>query len=152
MRITNFLLILSLMCCFAACNGSGGGVEGIFDDMQKALKNGDEDLFKQHWTENGYRNALVKKSGMSGSELFQEGSGEGWYPRPDLSKNRHVGETLIVQAKIWSIEKNRSVDEVYFLLVKENGTWKVAGGGEDIEEVLAADTNLLSQISRRESD
>ena len=118
--------------CFS---GSTGDARGIFSNMETALKNKDESLFKKQWLPKGYEKNLVGGSGLSGAEIYQEGSAEGWYLKPDLSKTTTIDESSIVFCDVWSTEREKSLDQVYMLLVKTDGAFKVVGGGEDLGEV-----------------
>ena len=84
-------------------------LETIFSDAEKAFRNDNEELFKQHWTSEGYNDSLVPNSGLSGSRLFQQGAGKGWFPQPNFSKNISQGKVMIVQTELWSWKKEKSV-------------------------------------------
>ena len=137
-KITLVVLLVVAAAATGCFSGSGAYYRAVFENMETALRTKDKVLFKEQWTNEGFAEAVVKNSGLSGQEVFEEGSSEGWYPKPDYSRNTVLGEKMIIETKIWSIEQNRSVDEVHFLLEKEGDVWKVAGGGEDLSEVKSA--------------
>lgn len=138
--------VFTLMICFMlgllaiACGGligeSGGGdMNGIFADMENAIKNENENLFKKHWHSEGYSENLVGGSGLSGERVFEQGSRKKWFPKADLGKTEKVGKVTIVPAEIYAWERDKKVDEVYFAIAEDNGGLKILGGGEDLDEV-----------------
>ena len=128
------LLVFLTGSCFS---GSTGDVKTVFSDMEKALKGKDEALFKKQWHPEGFEKNLVGGSGLSGAEIYQEGSAEGWYLKPDLSKTTNTGKASIVFCDVWSFEKNKSLDQVYVLVANKEEKPLVVGGGEDLNEVKA---------------
>lgn len=135
--------LLVLAAAFGGCDmNNGDPLEQVFADMEQGFRNGQEELVRQYWTERGWEENRVPNSGLSGRRLFEQGARKGWYPRPDFSKTENRGKVTIVATELWSWKKGRSVDEIYFMLVREDEGWKIVGGGEDPEEVrrLAAGT------------
>jgi hypothetical protein len=51
---------------------------------------------------------------------------------------------LVVRTDIWSIEKDKPVDEVYAAIGPQDGKLLLFGAGEDVEEVEALVSRYLS--------
>lgn len=131
------ILILIAVCgLISACKSGGSNLTEVFSDMEKAIKNGDENLFKKQWHGEGYDKNLVGKSGLEGIRVFQQGSRKKWFPKPDFSKKISEGRVEIVPTEIWSWEKEKSVDEVFFAIVQTDSGLKILGGGEDLSQVI----------------
>lgn len=132
------LFLLGLMT--AACgnlSGESGGADmnEIFADMEKGIREKDEDLFKKHWHTNGYSKNLVGNSGLSGERVFEQGSRKKWFLKPDLSKTEKIEKVTIVPTEIYAWEREKKVDEVYLAIAENDGSLKVLGGGENLDEV-----------------
>ncbi|MEZ0230764.1 MAG: hypothetical protein ACAI25_19245, partial [Planctomycetota bacterium] len=84
-----------------------------FENMEKAIREGDEKLFKAQWHAEGYEKNLVGGSGVAGAGVFKQGSRKKWYPKPDHAAAKEISEgVVIVPCEIWSWEKEKSVDKV----------------------------------------
>lgn len=159
MKKTNIILICGLLIFVLACglldrasktgentkekseetvdensNKKGADLDSVFADMEKGLKDGDEDLFKKHWDSRAYKENFVGGSGLPGEEVFRQGTGKKWFPKPDLTQTEKVGSVVIVPAQIWSWEQEKSLDKVYFA-VQTKDKPVILGGGERMEEV-----------------
>ncbi len=122
-------------------------VKGVFDRMEQAIRNKDENAFKAEWHPQGYGTNLVGGSGLSGSSLFKQGSYDGWYMKADFSKMSKMEDVSIVPCGIWSWEKNKSMDEVTAAVVSRDGKPVLLGAGEDSEQVRALAKRFLSNAS-----
>ena len=120
----------------------------IFDVLEKSLRTPDEAAFKAPWHPDAFEKNLVGGSGIPGKSVFGQGSRKKWFPKPDLSKAQAVGDgsAVIVPCEIWAWEKEKAVDKVDFLLVKEKDGWVVLGGGEKRAQVEA----LASRWQKKE--
>lgn len=127
-------VFVSICLLAAACgvsdHGGATGVDKVFAEMENGLRNADEASFRKHWHSEGYENDLVGE-GLSGSNLYRQGSRKKWFPNPDRNGKQTVGKVLIVPAKLYAWEKERDVDEIYFAIAGG----KVLGGGEELENV-----------------
>lgn len=137
-------IILTGGCSMSSTAGSND-INGVFDRMEQALRNKDENAFKAEWHPEGYGKNLVGGSGLSGSSVFRQGSREGWYMKADFSKLSKMEDVSIVPCGIWSWEKNKSMDEVTAAVVGHGGKLVVLGAGEDIEQVRALAKRFLSK-------
>jgi hypothetical protein len=138
MKTKFFLTIISLACLLLAACGylDGGGLTGVnnvFADLENGIRKADEDLFKKHWTAEGYNQNLVGKSGLSGARVFEQGSRKKWFLKPDYSKTVKQGNVEIYQCEVYAWEKSKAVDEIFLAISTKDG--KVLGGGEDLSEV-----------------
>jgi len=112
--------------------------EALFENMREAIEGKDEALFKAQWHAEGVGKNLVGGSGLAGTEVFSQGVRKKWYLKPDLAKAVAVAETAsIVPCEVWQWEKEKAVDQVHILAVKEAPGWVVLGGGEKIDQVRA---------------
>lgn len=112
--------------------------DALFDNMKKAIETKDEALFKAQWHAEGFEKNLVGGSGLAGSAVFGQGSRKKWYLKADPKKAVAVGETAsIVPCDVWAWEKEKAVDQVHILAVKEKDAWLVLGGGEKLDQVRA---------------
>jgi hypothetical protein len=103
----------------------------IFADMEKGIKNQDENLFKKHWLNEDYEENLVGGSGLAGHRVYEQGSRKKWFLRADFAGAETFGRVEIVPAAIYAWERDKTVDEIHLAI----GDGKVIGGGEDINEV-----------------
>ena len=135
MKITLILFLFAIGFSTIGCGVSGNkssNMNEMFADLENAIKNEDESLFKKHWDTNGYSNDLVGE-GLSGERFYQQGSRKKWFPKPNLAEMETVGKVEIVPTKLYAWEKDKNVDEIY--LVIDDG--KILGGGENLEKVKA---------------
>ena len=138
MKTKIFLTIIGLVSLLSAACGylDGGGLTGVnnvFADMENGIRKTDEDLFKKHWTAEGYNQNLVGKSGLSGARIYEQGSRKKWFLKPDYSKTVKQGNVEIYQCEVYAWEKSKAVDEIFLAVSTKDG--KVLGGGEDLSEV-----------------
>jgi hypothetical protein len=138
-----FVLIAGLALLGCQSNSEEAGLETVFDSMQQALEQDDEDLFKRQWLAQGYQHNLVGGSGLAGADVFRQGHGR-WYLKPDMQAITHHDDVLVVRTDIWSIEKDKPVDEVYAAIGPQDGKLLLFGAGEDVEEVEALVSRYLS--------
>lgn len=136
MKRNIYLIVFSLifisftLACGTTDPGGVTGVDKVFADMENGIKKKDENLFQKHWHTEGFEDDLVGE-GLSGSNLYKQGSRKKWFPIPNYSEKQTVGKVLIVPTKLYAWEKDRNVDEIYFAIAND----KVLGGGEDLENV-----------------
>lgn len=105
----------------------------VFADMENGIRKSDEQLFKKHWTAEGYEKNLVGGSGMTGASVFRQGSNKKWFLKPDYSKTVKQGKVEIYQCEVYAWEQSRKVDEIFLAVSADE--MKVLGGGENLEEV-----------------
>jgi hypothetical protein len=119
----------------------------VFESLEKAIKDKDEAAFKSKWHPEAYEKNLVGGSGIPGKGVFGQGSRKKWFPKPDLSKATVLGDgaAVIIPCDIWAWEKEKAVDKVDFLLVKEKDGYLVLGGGEKREQVDALASRFLKK-------
>lgn len=142
MKLKILVTIIGLTCLLSAACGyldEGGltGVNNVFADLENGIRKTDEDLFKKHWTAEGYNQNLVGKSGLSGARIYEQGSRKKWFLKPDYSKTIKQGNVEIFFCEVYAWEKSKAVDEMYLAIADTNGNPKVLGGGEDLSEVRA---------------
>lgn len=108
-----------------------------FEAMEKAIRDKEEAPFKARWHGQGFEKNLVGGSGLSGKEVFGQGSRKKWFLKPDLSKAKVLGDgaAVIVPCEVWAWEKEKAVDKVDLLLVQVKDAYVVLGGGEKRAEV-----------------
>ena len=113
--------------------------DALFDNMKKAVEGKDEALFKAQWHAEGYEKNLVGGSGLSGADVYAQGSRKKWYLKPDLAKAVALGDgaASVVPCEVFAWEKAKAVDKVQILAVRTDAGWRVLGGGEKAEEVRA---------------
>jgi predicted outer membrane repeat protein len=88
---------------------------------------------------------LDGSGGLSGRQLFAQGSRKGWYLKPRLATAvDHVG-AVIIPCDVWSDEQKRAVDEVYAAVVVENKQWLLLGAGEELAQVEAMVAHYLKR-------
>jgi hypothetical protein len=122
-------------------------LKSSFDAMEKAIREGDDKLFKAQWHADGHAKNLVGGSGLTGESVYKQGARKKWFPKPDLAKAESLGEgaAILVPCEIWGWEKEKALDQVLFVLVKvevkveekAKSVYVVLGGGEKGEEVKA---------------
>ena len=108
-------------------------MNGVFADLENGIRNSNEELFKKHWTTDGYNKNLVGGSGMTGESVFRQGSRKKWFLKPDYSKTVKQGKVEIYQCEIYAWEKSKAVDEIFLAVSADDK--KVLGGGENLDEV-----------------
>ena len=101
----------------------------LFESMAAAIRAGDEALFKAQWHPEGYEKNLTGSSGLSGRDVFEQGSRKKWFLQPDLAK----AVDGIVPCEVWAWEKAKGVDRIYIRVA--DGL--ILGGGESLDEVKA---------------
>lgn len=125
----------------SASDPDTAGMQRAFDAMERALKAGEEAPFKAQWDPRGYDENLVGGSGLAGRAVFRQGTRKRWYLKPELAKlrsvPRHHGAPWIVPCEVWSRPKQRAVDAIFTLVIWNNKSWQILGGGERLEEVEA---------------
>jgi hypothetical protein len=114
-------------------------LQTLFGAMEQSLRKTDEAAFQACWTPDGYATNLVGGSGLAGQEVFVQGSQKKWFLKPELGQAIVVagGSALIVPCQVWAWEKQRAVDKVDLLLLREKDAYRVHGGGEKRAEVEA---------------
>lgn len=112
-------------------------LKAVFDDLEKGIKEKDEALFKARWFAEGYDKNLCGGSGLAGKAVFGQGARKKWFLKPDLAGARSAGEdtVAIVACDVWAWEKEKAVDKVEIILVKEKDVFQVLGGGEKRADV-----------------
>ena len=112
-------------------------LQAVFDDLEKGIKANDEAPFKARWHADGYEKNLCGGSGLSGKGVFGQGSRKKWFLKPDLSKAQFVedGAAVVVFCEVYAWEKEKAVDKVSMVLVKDKEAWIVLGGGEKRPDV-----------------
>ena len=148
------LILLGLACASLAMfaqaqddDAKQKGMRAPFEAMEKAIRDKDEAAFKARWHAAGFGKNLVGGSGIPGKEVFAQGSRKKWFLKPDLSKVRSLedGAALIVPCEIWAWEKEKAVDKVEMLLIREKDAYVVLGGGEKKEQVDALASRWLKK-------
>lgn len=142
MSIKLVLTSIGLICFISAACGyvGGGGLTGmnkLFADLENGIRKTDEELFKKHWTPEGYNQSLVGKSGMQGSRVYEQGSQKKWFLKPDYAKTVKQGNVEIFQCEVYAWEQSKKVDEIYLAVAVSKNEPRVLGGGEDLSEVKA---------------
>lgn len=118
-----------------------------FEAMEKAIRETDVAAFKARWHAEGFEKNFVGGSGLAGKELFGQGSRKKWFMKPDLARATILeqGAAVIVPCEIWAWEKEKAVDKVDLLLIKEKDAYLVLGGGEKRPQVDALATRWLKK-------
>jgi len=118
-----------------------------FDAMEKGLREKDEAPFKACWRADAYERNFVGGSGLTGKAVFGQGSRKKWFLKPELKDARVLeeGAAIIVPCQIWAWEKEKAVDKVDLLLIKEKDGYLVLGGGEKREQVDALAARFLKK-------
>ena len=113
--------------------------DALFENMKKAIQAKDEALFKAQWHAEGYDKNLVGGSGLSGGDVFGQGSRKSWYLKPDLAKADALGDgaALIVPCVVTAFDTDKSLDRVGIVVVKAEAGWRILGGGEKREQTYA---------------
>lgn len=119
----------------------------VFDSLDKSLRDKDEAVFQARWHAGGFEKNLAGGSGLSGKEVFDQGSRKKWFPKPDLSKAQALGDgtAVLIPCEIWAREKDKGVDRVDFLLIQTKEGWRVLGGGEKRAQVEALASRWLKK-------
>jgi hypothetical protein len=122
-------------------------LQAPFDAMEKAIKDKDEAAFKARWTADAFEKNLVGGSGLAGKAVFGQGSRKKWFLKPDLSQAKVLedGAAVIVPCQVYAWEKEKAVDKVDLLLIKEKDAYVVLGGGEKREQVDALASRFLKK-------
>jgi len=112
-------------------------LQAVFDDLEKGIKATDEAPFKARWHAEGYEKNLCGGSGLAGKAVFGQGSRKRWFLKPDLAKAELVGEgaAVVVFCEVYAWEKEKAVDKVSMVLVKDKEAWIILGGGEKRPDV-----------------
>lgn len=107
-------------------------LKGLFDDLEKGIKEKDEAVFKARWHAEGYEKNFCGGSGLSGKDVFGQGSRKKWFLKPDLARAAFVedGAVAVVSCEVWAWEKSKAVDKVALVLIKDKESYLVLGGGE----------------------
>jgi hypothetical protein len=129
--------MLVTACGGVLMNTSGSDIDAVFADMERAIRESDESLFKQHWHSEGYGTNLVGGSGLEGSRVYEQGARKKWYLKPEMDKVRTVEGVTFVPCDIWAWENERSVDHVDVAIATVDGTPTILGAGEEPEQVDA---------------
>jgi hypothetical protein len=112
-------------------------LQAVFDDLEKGIKAKEEAPFKARWHAEGYEKNLCGGSGIAGKGVFGQGSRKKWFLKPDLSKAKFMeeGAVVIIPCDVWAWEKEKAVDKVDMILVKDKESYLVLGGGEKRDDV-----------------
>ena len=123
-------------------------LQAVFDDLEKGIKSKEEAPFKARWHAEGYEKNLCGGSGVAGKGVFGQGSRKKWFLKPNLAKAKIVedGAVIVVSCDVWAWEKEKAVDKVDMVLVKDKETYLVLGGGEKSDDV----DGLVSRWSKKE--
>ena len=122
-------------------------LQAVFESMEKDIKDKEEAPFKARWQADSYEKNLVGGSGLSGSSVFSQGARKKWFLKPDLGRAKVLedGAAVIVPCDIWAWEKQKAVDKVDLLLVKDKDGYLVLGGGEKRDQVDALASRWLKK-------
>lgn len=122
-------------------------LQASFDAMEKAIKDKDEAAFKARWTPEAFEKNFVGGSGLAGKAVFGQGSRKKWFLKPDLEKAKVLeeGAAVIVPCQVYAWEKEKAVDKVDMLLIKEKDGYLVLGGGEKRDQVDALASRFLKK-------
>lgn len=122
-------------------------LQSAFDAMEKAIKDKDEAAFKARWTPDGFEKNFVGGSGLAGKAVFGQGSRKKWFLKPDLGQAKVLeeGAAVIVPCQVWAWEKEKAVDKVDLLLIREKDAYVVLGGGEKRDQVDALASRFLKK-------
>lgn len=118
-----------------------------FEAMEKGIREKDEAAFKARWHAEAFEKNLVGGSGLAGKAVFSQGSRKKWFLKPDLARVKILedGAAAIVPCEVWAWEKEKAVDKVDILLVKDKDGYLVLGGGEKRPEVDALASRFLKK-------
>jgi hypothetical protein len=122
-------------------------LQAPFDAMEKSIREMDETAFKSRWHAEGFEKNFVGGSGLAGKAVFGQGSRKKWFLKPDLTQAKILqeGAAVIVPCLVWGWEKEKAVDKVNILLIKEKDGYLVLGGGEKREQVDALASRWLKK-------
>ena len=134
-----FLFLFVFVATTARADGRDDAIHAPFATIEKALRGGDEALFRSQWHADGYAKNLVGGSGNTGASMFKQGARKKWFPRPDAAKATVLadGAAVIVGCEIWSREQNKVVDRVDALVVKTATGYVLLGAGEKRAQIDA---------------
>ncbi len=118
-----------------------------FEAMEKGIRENDEAAFKAPWREDAYETNFVGRSGLAGKEVFRQGARKKWFLKPDLARLLSLGEgaVAIVPCEVWSWEREKAVDKVDILFIREKDGWTILGGGEKRVQVEALANRWLKK-------
>src|SRR5581483_1069456 len=90
---------------------------------------------------------FVGGSGLAGMAVFGQGSRKKWFLKPDLAQAQILGEgaAVIIPCQVYAWEKEKTVDKVDLLLIKEKDAYRVLGGGEKRAQVDALAQRFLKK-------
>jgi hypothetical protein len=133
------LLLLITMAMTPQDDATQKDLAAIFQAMEKGIREKDEASFKGPWRDDAWEKNLVGRSGLAGKEVLAQGTRKKWFLKPDLTRTVTLGEgaVVLVPCDVWAWEKEKAVDKVDILLVKEKDAWKILGGGEKRAQVEA---------------
>lgn len=128
----------------AAC---AKALQAVFEAAEKCIRANDAEGFGKLWHPEGLAKNLVGGSGLEGGSVLSQGSRKKWFPKADLAKTVVLGEgaAVLVPCAIWAWEKEKAVDHVVFLVVKDKDAWLLLGGGEKRAEVEALASRWLKK-------
>jgi hypothetical protein len=130
-----FMEILIMMMASAAGAGQEDArqkdLSAIFQSLEKGIREKDEASFKEPWLGDAYEKNFVGRSGLAGKEVFAQGTRKKWFLKPDLTRALTLGEgaVVIVPCDVWAWEKEKAVDKVDMLLVKDKDAWRILTAG-----------------------
>jgi len=112
-------------------------LKAVFADLEKGHREKAEDVFKARWHAEGYEKNLCGGSGLAGKGVYGQGTRKKWFLKPDLAKAKALeeGAVVVVSCDVWAWEKEKAVDHVDLVLVKDKESYLVLGGGEKREDV-----------------
>jgi hypothetical protein len=107
----------------------------------------DEASFKVRWHPEGFEKDFVGGSGLDRKAVFRQGSRKKWFLQPDLAQAKILqeGAAVIVPCLAWGWEREKAVDKVNILLIREKDGYPVPGGGEKREQVDALASRWLKK-------
>lgn len=141
------LLILIMTTLTPQDDATAKDLAAIFQTMEKGIREKDEAAFKGPWRDDAWEKNLVGRSGLSGKEVLAQGTRKKWFLKPDLTRMLSLGEgaAVLVPCEVWNWEREKAVDKVDILLVKEKDAWKILGGGEKRAQVEALANRWLQK-------
>ena len=119
----------------------------VFDALEKGIKANDEAPFKSQWRADAYEQNFVGGSGLTGKAVYGQGSRKKWFLKPEFkdAKVLEEGAAVIVPCQVWAWEKEKAVDKVSMLLIKEKDGTLILGGGEKRDQVEALASRFLKK-------
>lgn len=123
------------------------GIKDIFSHMEIALHNEDEKMFKALWHEDCYIANPSGSKGYSGKMVFEQGTKNGWYLKPNfksillngLTEVIKSDDVVILPSYVWSVDKHKALKDIYCALVRHNEEWFIIGVSEiskDLEVIV----------------